>query len=89
MSEEAVSESDLDASLVSEEEYLENEEEEDMEEEGNENDGDDEDDSGKWKTGCFASESIRLGVVLTTREKDIRQRKPKKSKNILNNITFI
>lgn len=48
MSEEAVSESDLDASLVSEEEYLENEEEEeDMEEEENENDGDDEDDGGK------------------------------------------
>lgn len=85
MSEEAVSESDLDASLVSEEEYLENEEEEDMEEEGNENDGDDEDDGGKWKTGCFASETVRLGVVLTTREKDIRQ----KIKNILNNITFI
>lgn len=83
MSEEAVSESDLDASLVSEEEYLENEEEEDMEEEGNENDGDDEDDSGKWKTGCFASETIRLGVVLTTCEKDIRQGKPKKSKIFL------
>lgn len=47
MSEDAVSESDLDTSLISEEEYLENEEEEDMEEE--ENDGDDEDDSGKWK----------------------------------------
>lgn len=75
MSEEAVSESDLDASLVSEEEYLENEEEEDMEEEGNENDGDDEDDGGK----CFASETIRLGVVLTTREKDIRQKNQKYS----------
>lgn len=47
MSEDAVSESDLDTSLISEEEYLENEEEEDMEEEENENDGDDEDDSGK------------------------------------------
>uniref|UniRef100_A0A674N5K6 RAD54 like 2 n=1 Tax=Takifugu rubripes TaxID=31033 RepID=A0A674N5K6_TAKRU len=46
MSEDAVSESDLDTSLISEEEYLENEEEEDMEEEENENDGDDEDDSG-------------------------------------------
>ncbi|XP_011612172.2 helicase ARIP4 isoform X2 [Takifugu rubripes] len=45
MSEDAVSESDLDTSLISEEEYLENEEEEDMEEEENENDGDDEDDS--------------------------------------------
>uniref|UniRef100_A0A674MBX3 RAD54 like 2 n=1 Tax=Takifugu rubripes TaxID=31033 RepID=A0A674MBX3_TAKRU len=44
MSEDAVSESDLDTSLISEEEYLENEEEEDMEEEENENDGDDEDD---------------------------------------------
>lgn len=49
MSEDAVSESDLDTSLISEEEYLENEEEEDMEEEEeeNENDGDDEDDSGE------------------------------------------
>ncbi|XP_069559448.1 helicase ARIP4 [Brachyistius frenatus] len=48
MSEEAVSESDLEASLNSEEEYLENEEEEDnedMEEDEDENDGDDEDDS--------------------------------------------
>lgn len=80
MSEEAVSESDLDASLVSEEEYLENEEEEDMEEEGNENDGDDEDDSGKWKIRCFSSEIIRLGVVLTTHEEEIRQGKSKKLK---------
>lgn len=47
MSEDAVSESDLDTSLISEEEYLENEEEEDMDEEENENDGDDEDDGGK------------------------------------------
>ncbi|XP_047439096.1 helicase ARIP4 isoform X1 [Mugil cephalus] len=50
MSEEAISESDLEASLNSEEEYLENEEEEDMDdmdedEEEDENDGDDEDDS--------------------------------------------
>uniref|UniRef100_A0A3P8QG85 RAD54 like 2 n=1 Tax=Astatotilapia calliptera TaxID=8154 RepID=A0A3P8QG85_ASTCA len=48
MSEEAISESDLEASLNSEEEYLENEEEEDnedMEEDEDENDGDDEDDS--------------------------------------------
>lgn len=52
MSEDAVSESDLDTSLISEEDYLENEEEEDMEEEENENDGDDEDDSGKWKIRC-------------------------------------
>uniref|UniRef100_A0A3B4GW38 RAD54 like 2 n=1 Tax=Pundamilia nyererei TaxID=303518 RepID=A0A3B4GW38_9CICH len=47
MSEEAISESDLEASLNSEEEYLENEEEEDnedMEEDEDENDGDDEDD---------------------------------------------
>lgn len=48
MSEEAISESDLEPSLNSEEEYLENEEEEDMEdmeEDEDENDGDDEDDS--------------------------------------------
>lgn len=52
MSEEAISESDLEPSLNSEEEYLENEEEEDiedMEEDEDENDGDDEDDSvGEW-----------------------------------------
>lgn len=54
MSEDAVSESDLDTSLISEEEYLENEEEEDMDEEENENDGDDEDDGGKWKIICSA-----------------------------------
>lgn len=46
MSEEALSESDLEPSLDSEEEYLENEEEEDEDE----NDGDDEDDSvGEWQ----------------------------------------
>ncbi|KAM9361199.1 helicase ARIP4 [Symphorus nematophorus] len=48
MSEEALSESDLEPSLNSEEEDLENEEEEDMEDEEedeDENDGDDEDDS--------------------------------------------
>ncbi|XP_071351025.1 helicase ARIP4 [Trachinotus anak] len=48
MSEEAISESDLEPSLNSEEEYLDNEEEEDnedMEEDEDENDGDDEDDS--------------------------------------------
>ncbi|XP_041835650.1 helicase ARIP4 isoform X2 [Melanotaenia boesemani] len=47
MSEEAISESDLEASLDSEEECMENEEEddEDMEEDEDENDGDDEDDS--------------------------------------------
>lgn len=49
MSEEAISESDLEPSLNSEEEYFENEEEEedneDMEEDEDENDGDDEDDS--------------------------------------------
>lgn len=45
MSEEAISESELDPSLNSEEEYLENEEEEDTEEDEDENDGDDEDDS--------------------------------------------
>uniref|UniRef100_A0A3B5AM68 Helicase ARIP4-like n=1 Tax=Stegastes partitus TaxID=144197 RepID=A0A3B5AM68_9TELE len=48
MSEEAISESDLEASLNSEEEYLENEEDEDnedMDEDEDENDGDDEDDS--------------------------------------------
>uniref|UniRef100_A0A669DZ31 RAD54 like 2 n=1 Tax=Oreochromis niloticus TaxID=8128 RepID=A0A669DZ31_ORENI len=53
MSEEAISESDLEASLNSEEEYLENEEEEDnedMEEDEDENDGDDEDDSVGVKT---------------------------------------
>lgn len=54
MSEEAVSESDLEPSLNSEEEYFENEEEEDnedMEEDEDENDGDDEDDSvGECKT---------------------------------------
>lgn len=83
MSEEAVSESDLDASLVSEEEYLENEEEEDMEEEENENDGDDEDDSGKWKIRSFASEIIRLVVVLTTHDEEIRQGKAKKLKIVL------
>lgn len=47
MSEEAISESDLEPSLNSEEEYFDNEEEEDnedMEEEEDENDGDDEDD---------------------------------------------
>ncbi|XP_071388225.1 helicase ARIP4 isoform X2 [Centroberyx affinis] len=46
MSEEAISESDLEPSLNSEEEDLENEEdEEDMEEDEDENDGDDEDDT--------------------------------------------
>ncbi|XP_054472230.1 helicase ARIP4 isoform X2 [Anoplopoma fimbria] len=49
MSEEAISESDLEPSLNSEEEYLENEEEEedneDLEEDEDENDGDDEEDS--------------------------------------------
>nr|XP_020443078.1 helicase ARIP4 [Monopterus albus] len=49
MSEEAISESDLEPSLNSEEEYLENEEEdddnEDTEEDEDENDGDDEEDS--------------------------------------------
>lgn len=65
MSEDAVSESDLDTSLISEEEYLENEEEEDMEEE--ENDGDDEDDSGKWKIRfalpfCICNYKIGSGV---------------------------
>ncbi|XP_059185057.1 helicase ARIP4 [Centropristis striata] len=48
MSEEAISESDLEPSLNSEEEFLENEEEEDnedTEEDEDENDGDDEDDS--------------------------------------------
>lgn len=48
MSEEALSESDLEPNLTSEEEYLENEEEEDiedMEEDEDENDGDDEDES--------------------------------------------
>lgn len=50
MSEEAISESELDPSLNSEEEYLENEEEEeeeevDTEDDEDENDGDDEDDS--------------------------------------------
>lgn len=49
MSEEAISESDLEPSLNSEEEYLDNEEEEgeeeeDMEDDEDENDGDDEDD---------------------------------------------
>ncbi|KAM4613378.1 helicase ARIP4 [Polymixia lowei] len=43
MSEEAISESDLEHSLNSEEEDLENEEEEDIEDDGDENDGDDED----------------------------------------------
>ncbi|XP_036956944.1 helicase ARIP4 [Acanthopagrus latus] len=48
MSEEAISESDLEPSLNSEEEYMEDEEEEDledMEEDEDDNDGDDEDDS--------------------------------------------
>ncbi|KAM6927755.1 helicase ARIP4 [Xenentodon cancila] len=48
MSEEAISESDMEASLDSEEEYMENEEEEDgedMEEDEDENDGDDEEDN--------------------------------------------
>lgn len=53
MSEEAISESDLEPSLNSEEEYMEDEEEEDledMEEDEDENDGDDEDDSvGEWQ----------------------------------------
>lgn len=49
MSEEAISESELDPSLNSEEEYLENEEEEeeeevDTEDDEDENDGDDEED---------------------------------------------
>lgn len=52
MSEEAISESDLEASIDSEEECMENEEEEDDEEldqEEEENDGDDEDDGlGEW-----------------------------------------
>lgn len=49
MSEEALSESDLEHSLNSDEEFLENEDEEDMEEDEDENDGDDEDDSGEWQ----------------------------------------
>lgn len=57
MSEEAISESDLEPSLNSEEEYLENEEDEemeDMEEDEDENDGDDEDDSvGEWQMNFF------------------------------------
>lgn len=60
MSEEAVSESDLDASLISEEEYLENEEEDDMEEDEDENDGDDEDDGGKWKKRCTLFSHLQL-----------------------------
>lgn len=81
MSEDAVSESDLDTSLISEEEYLENEEEEDMEDEENENDGDDEDDSGKWKIRCnalchfhFASNIRRFGVMLSTHEEVMTER---------------
>lgn len=49
MSEEAVSESDLEPSLNSELEYLDNEEEEDnedLEDDEDDNDGDDEDDDG-------------------------------------------
>ncbi|XP_060898854.1 helicase ARIP4 [Labrus mixtus] len=45
MSEEAMSDSDLEPSLNSEDEDLENEEEEDMEEDEDDNDGDDEEDS--------------------------------------------
>lgn len=61
MSEEAISESDLEPSLNSEEEYLENEEEEDMEEDEDENDGDDEDDSvGEWQINSFLVPLITL-----------------------------
>lgn len=39
---------------------------------------------------CFASEIIRLGAVLPTREIEIRQGKMrKKLENSLNNITYI
>lgn len=63
MSEEAISESDLEPSLDSEEEYLENEEEEDMEEEEDENDGDDEDDSvGEWQIN---SSLVHHSVLIT------------------------
>lgn len=71
MSEEAISESDLEPSLNSEEECLENEEEEDEEEEEDdddnednedededENDGDDEDDGvGEWQMNFLSCAS--------------------------------
>lgn len=70
MSEEAISESDLEPSLNSEEEYLENEEEEDnedTEEDEDENDGDDEDDGvGEWMD-FFLSLLLLECIVLSHR----------------------
>uniref|UniRef100_A0A8D3CBC1 Helicase ARIP4-like n=1 Tax=Scophthalmus maximus TaxID=52904 RepID=A0A8D3CBC1_SCOMX len=67
MSEEAISESDLEPSLNSEEEYLDNEEEEgeeeeDMEDDEDENDGDDEDDG--------VGESLRKFFLLKLLKED-------------------
>ncbi|XP_028262160.1 helicase ARIP4 isoform X2 [Parambassis ranga] len=75
MSEEAVSESDLEASLNSEEEYLENEEEddnEDMDEDEDENDGDDEDESvdrpGSAQSRTEMAQDIRDSASATSGE---------------------
>lgn len=70
MSEEAISESELDPSH-SEEEYLENEEEEeeeevDTEDDEDENDGDDEDDSvGEGHLSSFVSYCIHITIKNT------------------------
>lgn len=71
MSEEAISESELDPSHSEEEEYLENEEEEeeeevDTEDDEDENDGDDEDDSvGEGHLSSFGY-SFQLKIVFST-----------------------
>lgn len=65
MSEEAISESDLEGSIDSEEECMENEEEEedddeDLEEDEEENDGDDEDDGlGEREYFVFIHNSLK------------------------------
>lgn len=80
MSEEAISESDLEASLNSEEEYLENEEEEDnedMEEDEDENDGDDEDDSvGVWQIN-FVLLSLNIQIHFRHQIQQFCSLKPK------------
>lgn len=71
MSEEAISESDLEPSLNSEEEYLDNEEEEDMEEDEDENDGDDEDDSvGEWQIN--SSLVLLFSLIISSENKGKR-----------------
>ncbi|KAM9408946.1 helicase ARIP4 [Pholidichthys leucotaenia] len=71
MSEEAISESDLEASLNSEEEYSENEDDEDNEdidEDDDENDGDDEDDDDVEHPGSAQSRTERDSTSATSGE---------------------